>query len=250
MLQLSVRDKSRPLVYLLLSAAIMVLRAALVASIAGALLVARVSYAEPPVEPPTGASLSERRVEVVSDSPHTYLQVRWRTSNGAAGMDDNLREHDWRNVCAAPCSAIVAADGTFRLGGSSITPSSSFALTNADRKGSNAGLLAPIRLRGRTMNRTLNTAGWVGVGLSFVTFLGSFGSLGIGLAFEADDPNRKDKPAFIPIGLVGLGVTAVLLGVSIPLVLSARTNVYTESGEQLARRRSNGVQWSLEGLRF
>lgn len=228
----------------------MILRAAVATSLTGVLLVARSSYAEPPVETPTGAPLAERRVEVVSDSPHSYLQVRWRSSAGASDHEDYLREHDWRNVCAAPCSALVAADGTFRLGGPDITPSSTFTLANADRNGSHAGVLSPIRLRARTASRTVNTVGWVGLGLSFVTFLGSFSSLALGLAFEAGSTDSKDRPAFIPIGLVGLGITAVLVGVSIPLLVSSRTNVYVEGGEQLARHKSKSLEWSLQGLRF
>lgn len=218
-------------------------RSRVLATTAVLLLFPRAALADSPAASPTGESVGERRVELVSDSPQTSLQFRWRGSADSDSGDAYLREHDWRDVCVAPCSASVAADGTFRLSGPDVTPSRPFTFGGA------AGPVGPLRLRAKTASRTANTVGWAGLGLSFVTFVGSFGCIALGAAIDgASDSNGRS--AFVPIGLVGLGVTAVLLGISIPLLASSRTEVYSEGGQRLAQRKPPGMQWTLQGLRF
>jgi hypothetical protein len=109
-------------------------------------------------------------------------------------------------VCAAPCTAVVPSDGTYRIVGEAMPPSAPFTLPLRDR----------VRLEVGRGSRALHDTGGVLLLVGGVTAL-------VGAMILAGSGKTTDTDVG---GLVTLGAGGVMMGVGLPMLLSSATTVH------------------------
>jgi hypothetical protein len=156
----------------------------------------------PPLQPPFAV-------------PQVGPQVRLQTNNSRARLQQEFQLR-WRDICVAPCGAVVDPNGTYRIGGGTLRPTDPFRMPRP------SGVVLVDAHLGSNVKR------WVGVGLT----------IGAGLAFAsaayylwgsprltARDDGTDNRDVFRAIGIVEIVTGAILAGVGIGLIAAGGTSV-------------------------
>lgn len=191
------------------------------------------------------APSAKQRVDIQSDHAGTQLQRITGQASGmgyAGGRSVYVHFESWENICVAPCSANVDPNGVYRVDAPGMTMSKNFHLP--------APSAAPLKLKVQGGNFGMRLGGAYSLSFGITGLLTGAIFLPIGLATEDKLSTSKLPQTFQTVGLVSLGVGAVLTALGVYLLVMSGTDVKTESGQELAKRSPSKIRLTSQGFAF
>ncbi len=158
-------------------------------------------------------ALERSVVHVASDRPGSWLEAR-----------STLEDHGWERVCAAPCNrAIVVQGALLRVTAPGMTPSNGFRIEHGPGT-------ALVKVEGGSA--TSRSYGILALGVGIPISLTGMGLYGYG--------RYADQTGTRTAGAVTLGIGALAVLASLPLLVSGSTDVRDGKGSLIARLLGDG----------